>query len=230
MTPEVVHGEGRRPRWGLFGGSFDPIHAGHVVPVRAARERLGLDRVLYLPTGRPPHKQDPDELPTAPPSARFTMVELALLGDERLQVDDLELTAAEPSYTVETLERFRRERPDVDLHLLIGADSFVQLDRWHRWREIPDLARLVVLARPGWQVVPERLPERLATGLEAGEIIVVRDRTVDLSSTEIRRRLASGAAPEPGWMAPLVVDYLDKYRFYGPSPEEALDTDPRWNR
>lgn len=227
MTPEAAHGEGRRPRWGLFGGSFDPIHAGHVMPVRSARELLALDRVLYLPTGRPPHKQDPDELPTAPPAARFTMVELALLGEDGLYADDLELTAARPSYTVETLELFRREHPEVDLHLLVGADSFVELDRWHRWREIPDLARLVVLARPGWQVVRDRLPERLAAGLDAGEIVVVRDRTVDLSSTEIRRRLASGAAPDAGWLAPLVVDYLHKYRFYGPLPRRAPDTETR---
>jgi nicotinate-nucleotide adenylyltransferase len=228
MIPEVPPDpQGRRPRWGLFGGSFDPVHRGHVVPVQAAQELLGLDRVLYLPTGRPPHKQAADDLPTAPASARFTMVELALLDAEGLYADDLEITAAKPSYTVETLERFRGERPEVDLHLVIGADSFVQLDRWHRWREIPDLARLVVLARPGWKVVPDRLPERLAAGLASGEIVVVRDRTVDLSSTEIRARLASGGAPEADWLPPLVVDYIRKYRFYGPEPAEAPDTETR---
>ena len=141
-------------RLGLFGGSFDPIHAGHVLPVREARQALGLDKILYLPTAHPPHK--PRRL-MAPPHARYAMVELALLGEEGLFASPYELTLDRPAYTVETLEHFRQQEPAADLHLLIGSDSFADLNHWVRWREIPGLARLVVLARPGWSLDDERL-------------------------------------------------------------------------
>ena len=206
-------------RLGLFGGSFDPIHRGHIDPVRRARDLLGLDRVLYLPTARPPHKQAPEELATAPAAARYAMVEMALLAREGLYASDLELATERPVYTIETLEHFARAAPEADLFLLVGADSFVQLESWRRWREIPDLARLVVLARPGWEIDVGALPPLLAERLEGGEITVVRDAAVDLSSTEIRQRLAAGGEPEPGWLPPLVVDYLDKYSFYASGPD-----------
>ena len=98
---------------GLFGGSFDPIHRGHVEPVREARRRLGLERVIYLPTATPPHKP---RRALAPALARFAMVELALLGEEGLYVSAHELTPERPAYTVETLEHFRRQMPEAELH------------------------------------------------------------------------------------------------------------------
>src|SRR6188472_858835 len=141
---------------GLFGGSFDPIHRGHVEPVRAALAEVGLDRVLYLPTARPPHKQIRK---LAPPWGRFAMVELALLGEPRLQVSPYELQLERPAYTVETLEHFRRELPDAELHLLIGEDSFRDLTQWVRWTDIARLANLVVLARPLGGAIAEPLPD-----------------------------------------------------------------------
>ena len=106
-------------RLGLYGGSFDPIHHGHVRPVLKAVERLQLDRVLYLPTAQPPHKMD---AAFAPALHRFAMAELALLDHNRLQVSDFELVGR-PSFTVETLEHFNTRFPDAWLHLLIGSDS-----------------------------------------------------------------------------------------------------------
>lgn len=205
---------------GLFGGSFDPIHLGHVAPVQAARRRLGLDRVIYLPTASPPHKGDAQSAPCAPAAARFAMVEMALLLEEGLYASDHELRGGGPSYTVETLEHFRREGAaaghELDLHLLVGSDSFAELHTWRRWRELPELARLVVLVRPGWELdaIRGRLAPELAELLDRRGIEVVEDARMDLSSSGVRRRLAEGEAPDEDWLPALVVDYLRKYRYY----------------
>lgn len=134
---------------GLFGGSFDPIHCGHLEPVKEARRLLGLERVIYLPTAIPPHKPGRR---LAPPLARYAMVEMAILAEEGLFASPYELTLDRPAYTAETLEHFQRELPAAELHLLIGSDSFFELPHWVRWRDIAAAARLVVLARPGWDL------------------------------------------------------------------------------
>jgi nicotinate-nucleotide adenylyltransferase len=212
----------------LFGGSFDPIHWGHVRPVQRARTSLGLDKVVYLPTAVPPHKRGPGEAPVAAAAARFAMVELALLAEEGLFASDHELRPGEPAFTVNTLERFREAAVesgiDLDLHLVVGADSLAGLHTWRRWREIPDLARLIVLARPGTVLDPPEaagaadLAPEIRELMDRGGIDLVEDELVDLSSTEIRERLASEDEPDGEWMEeampPLVVDYLRKYRLY----------------
>lgn len=202
-----------RRRVGLFGGSFDPIHEGHLAPVRRARRELGLERVIYLPTARPPHKPKRE---FAPALQRFTMVELALLGEEGLFASDHELTLGRPAYTVETVEHFRGLWPEVDLHLLIGGDSFAELHTWRRWRELVAGVELVVLARPGWSLVEVRptLPEELERRLAEGALHVITDDPVDLSSTELRQRLARGEAPPAGAIPAAVVDYIRKYSLY----------------
>jgi nicotinate-nucleotide adenylyltransferase len=200
---------------GLFGGSFDPIHRGHVEPVRAARRVLGLDRVLYLPTARPPHKPHRQ---VAPAFARFAMVELALLREEGLEASPHELTLGRPSYTVETVEHFRGALPGAELFLLLGADSFLDLPLWRRWRRLPELARLVVLARPGWDLAAAaRAPAETAelAALAAGGRVTVLDAApVDLSSSRIRAALAAGEEPPAGALAPLVLEYVRKYQLY----------------
>ncbi len=196
---------------GLFGGSFDPIHRGHIDPVREARRTLGLDRVLYLPTARPPHK--PGRILT-PAHARYTMVEMALLDEEGLYASTHELTPDRPAYTVETLEHFRRTLPEADLHLLIGSDSYADLHLWVRWREIPELARLVVLARPGWELEEGSLPEELAALARSDRVILLRQPPVDVSSTRLRELFARGERPPTGWVPELVVRYVQKYDLY----------------
>lgn len=200
----------------LFGGSFDPIHLGHVVPVQEARRRLGLDRVVYLPTASPPHKQDPESAPEAPAAARYAMVEMAILPEEGLYASDHEITLDRPAYTVETVETFAARWPDAVLHLLIGSDSLAELDTWHRWRELVERVELVVMARPGWRLDDVRadLPPEIRRRDEAGAVHPVTEVRVDVSSTELRRRLGRGEPPPADLLPELVVDYIAKYSLY----------------
>lgn len=206
MTSEGAH------KVGLFGGSFDPIHMGHVAPVRAARAALGLERVFFLPTAQPPHKA---ARRFAPALARFAMVELALLHEEGLFASTHEL-GPQPAYTVETLEHFRAELPGADLHLIVGSDSLAELESWRRWRELPRLARLVVLTRPGSEgaLRPELLPAELRAAWQAGRLLTVEHEPVPVSATALRAVLAAGDEPPAGSMHSLVLNYARKYRLY----------------
>lgn len=202
-------------RIGLYGGSFDPIHRGHVEPVLAARRTLDLDRVLYLPTAVPPHKS----ARTAPPRQRYVMVELALLQHPELRVWDAEMTP-EPSYTIDTVERFRRERPNDQPVLLLGADSFVALPSWRRWRDLLAACELGILTRPGdpWR---EPIHPELRRALDDGRARRVDNPPIAASSTAIRRSLAADRPREPAEaprlaesLDPAVLDYIRKYSLY----------------
>lgn len=196
---------------GLFGGSFDPIHRGHIEPVQAARKALGLDRVIYLPTAVPPHK--PGRV-LAPAHARYAMVEMALLEEEGLYASTFELTLERPAYTIETLEHFRQTMPGVDLHLLIGGDSYADLDHWVRWREIVEAARLVVLTRPGWTLEEASLSPDLADLARSGRVVFLGQPPVDVSSTRLRELFARGERPPAGTVPESVVRYVQKYDLY----------------
>lgn len=196
---------------GLFGGSFDPIHRGHIEPIQEARRALGLDKVLYLPTARPPHKPG---RAMAPALARYAMVELALLQEEGLYVSPHELTLERPAYTIETLEHFRREMPETELFLIIGGDSFADLHLWVRWREIPQVARLVVLARPGWDLDTGALHGEVAELARTDRVLLLRQKPVDISSTRLREILAAGLPVPEGALPDLVVRYVQKYDLY----------------
>jgi nicotinate-nucleotide adenylyltransferase len=196
---------------GLFGGSFDPIHRGHIEPVREARRILGLDRVIYLPTAKPPHK--PGRV-LAPAFARYAMVEMALLSEEGLYASTHELTVDRPAYTIETLEHFRAEMPAAELFLLIGGDSFADLHLWLRWREIPRAAQVVVLARPGWDFETIPLDPEVAELARTDRVLLLRQPPVDVSSTRLRELLAAGFPLPEGAVPDLVVRFLQKYDLY----------------
>ena len=191
-------------RLGLFGGSFDPIHRGHIQPVQEARVELGLDRVIFLPTAVPPHKPARQ---FAPPHARFAMVELALLREDGLVVDP---------FTVETLRHYRRIHPGADLFLLLGADGFAQLNTWHEWQEIPQLSQLAVLTRPDWRMeeAREHLPPEIAALANRDQVHFIRNEAIDVSATEIRARLAAGDDIPEDAMPGLVLEYIRKYSLY----------------
>lgn len=208
---------------GLFGGSFDPIHVGHVQAGRSALVEVGLDRVLFLPTADPPHKPARE----APAWARLVMVELALLDQKRLYVSAQELTPGRTAYTVRTLEHFRDREPEAQLHLIVGSDSLARLHTWRRWRDLLRLARLVVQRRPGWgpEEVHREAPKELGAALETGKEAADRYRgglpgpvwmgePTEISSTALRETFHRGEEPSEGLLPPRVLDYIRKYDLY----------------
>ncbi len=198
---------------GLFGGSFDPPHLGHVAPVKSVLEEFGLERIFYLPTACPPHKPDRR---MAPDWARMCMVELALLDEERLFVSDHELTPGRPAYTVDTLHHFASQQPEAQLHLILGSDSFALLDRWVRWREIAAASPLIVLDRPGWsdqRLRSQASPDVVAL-LDEGRARLASEAAPDVSSTGLRELLARGDPLPAGAIAASVLTYIRKYSLY----------------
>jgi nicotinate-nucleotide adenylyltransferase len=200
-------------RIGLLGGSFDPVHTGHVALARAAHAELALDRVLFLPTAHPPHKPDRRMVSAL---ARYTMVELALLAEPGLYASPIEWTPGSPVYTIDTVERLRADYPHARLFLLLGADSFAALPAWRRWEELVGLIDLAVAARPGWS-----LPELTAgaapplqAAIAAGRVHLLAAPPLRWSSTELRATFARGEEPPAGALPPPVVDYIRKYRLY----------------
>ncbi len=198
-------------RVGFYGGTFNPVHVGHLLVAREARERLGLDTLYVLPNSRSPLRVGEA---LAPAESRLEMLRLALEGEEGLGVCDLEVRRGGTSYTVETLRELRRRHAGVELTFLMGADSLETFDRWVGPEEICDLARVVVLPRPGVDAHPalEALEKR-ASGV-AGKIRVLPEgRRIDISATEVRRRAAAGQSIR--WLVPEAVErYLLAHRLY----------------
>jgi len=196
---------------GLFSGSFDPIHLGHLVMAREAHWRLGLDRTLVTPTAVPPHK--PREALT-PYAHRLRMVELALSDVPELEPADLE-GGREVSYTVETLARVRERFPSpLELFLILGEDSLAELADWRDPEEIVRLARLAVYARPGWTTDGVQWP-----------FVLIEGPLIGLSSSEIRRRMAEGD-PVQFFLPEAVREYAERHRLYaGGGPDVDRRTD-----
>jgi nicotinate-nucleotide adenylyltransferase len=206
---------------GILGGTFDPVHFGHLRPALDIQQALGLAELRLLPCRQPPHR-DP---PHATPEQRLAMLRLATRGEAGLTLDERELLRDGPSYMVETLLSLRAElgaeRP---LSLLIGMDALHGLDRWHRWRELVDLCHLVVATRPGWtapqdgavaQLVRERQVAE-ATALHAraaGKLMFCPVTLLDISASRIRALLAEGKSAR--YLLPAeVLEYIHKAGLY----------------
>jgi len=209
---------------GVFGGTFDPVHFGHLRTAQAAMALLDLPELRLIPAFQSPHR----EPPVASPAQRLAMLALAIQGLPGFRVDDQELRRGGLSYTVTTLEALRRELGDqVTLYLLIGMDQFLAFERWHRWREIPGLSHLAVLNRPGSRLPPlpawaaGRLasrPNELAKD-PAGRLVFLTVQPQDISATGIRKRLAQGNSVT-GLLPDPVIEYIRHNRLYdGPGPE-----------
>jgi nicotinate-nucleotide adenylyltransferase len=179
-------------RLGIFGGTFDPVHYGHLLLAECCRERCRLDRVWFVPANIPPHKQQ-DAI--TPGRQRAEMLELALGGHSAFDVSRIELDRDGVSYTVDTLERIAGEDADRELVLLLGADSLLDLPHWKHPRRICELASLAIAARP--DVCPLDLgPLEQALGPAAASLRIERVDLpqIELSSRDMRRRVAAGAS------------------------------------
>ncbi|HEX5725282.1 MAG TPA: nicotinate-nucleotide adenylyltransferase [Longimicrobiaceae bacterium] len=166
-------------RTGVWGGTFDPPHLGHLVAASDACQALGLDRLLWVPAAVHPLK---GAAVRTPPAVRLEMVRAAIAGDPRFEADDLELRRAGPSYTVDTLRALHGREPGGELFFLVGADILRDLPLWREPEAVARLARLAVLTRAGEALPPGGV-------LDAVPVPVTR---VDLSATEVRRRVAAG--------------------------------------
>lgn len=208
---------------GLLGGTFDPVHHGHLRLAEEAREALDLAEVRWLPAGLPPHR----EAPRVSAAHRLEMVRRAVADNPAFTVDDAETRVEAPSYSVTTLERLRAGMGGRPLVLLMGADAFLGLATWHRWRELFSLAHIGVAARPGFELSPEALPAELAgacadrlgadpcvlRAAPAGRVVQFAMTPLAISASLLRARLAAGLSaryllPDP------VREYIDRQQLY----------------
>ena len=209
---------------GILGGTFDPVHKGHLQLAADASKKLGLAQVLWIPSANPPHRDQPG----TPAEQRLAMVALAIASHAQFVLDDCEVRRSEPSYTVVTLEHLRarhgNRRP---LVLLLGIDAFLGVHTWHRWHELFSLAHIAVATRPGFSLhVNDMAPElraeyeqrldpvgkTLATHA-AGSIVPFAITPVDVSASEVRRRLSKGENVA-NLLPDAVLDYIAANNLY----------------
>ena len=213
-----------------YGGTFDPVHNGHVAIACIVRDALAAD-VRLIPAADPPHKGEPH----ADAGHRARMLELAVAGEPGLVVDRRELRREGPSYTIDTLRGLRAELGDqVAIAWLIGSDSLAELHTWHRWRELFTYAHVLAVERAGSRVDavslggdapqvqaeigPRRRPaDQLQASPAGGFALLPLPRPRPESSTELRRRLVAGE-PWQDWVAPAVAAYIGRHRLYAPRP------------
>jgi nicotinate-nucleotide adenylyltransferase len=184
---------------GLLGGSFDPVHNGHLIVGQVAAETLGLNQLRLVPARQQPFKAGRHG---ASVEHRSAMLALAVDGIPGLEIERAELTRPGPSYTVDTLRELRFREPGAELVLLLGADAAAELSAWREAEAIPGLARVVVFARPGAPVPDSRLIARR-----------IAVPAIDISATEVRQRVREGRSIR-GWVPDPVAEYVTTHRLY----------------
>lgn len=215
-------------RIGLLGGTFDPVHRGHLEIARAAAANFHLDRVYFIPAGRPPHK------PSAPRASawhRYAMLVLATRDTDNFFVSTIELETAEVAYTVDTVTALRRIFPlETEFHLILGADSFEEITQWKDYERLLALTHLIVMARPGYTLTADHLPQRWREGVvdslgdTPGRVEGTADRRIffcrtvfcEVSATAIRQALHRGESIIR-FVTPEVARYIAKYGLYAAS-------------
>lgn len=221
----------RRPeRIGVFGGTFDPVHNGHLKAAAEIGRRFGLGRILFVPSNIPPHKA---RAGMAPARDRMAMVELAVRRRSRFAVSALEIRAGGRSYSIRTLRRIRRLHPRTRIFFIVGADAFLEIKTWMEWRSVLDESLFIVMTRPGFSLAGARrapgaaYADRIrAVGrtervreewFSAFRIFLVPIEALPISATEIRRRVREGR-PIAGLVPAPVARYVREHGLYGKNP------------
>jgi nicotinate-nucleotide adenylyltransferase len=177
-------------RIGIFGGTFDPLHMGHLILAEQCRDQAALDEVWFVPSAHPPHKA---EKTVTRFEQRCEMLELATAGHPAFRVERVERDLPPPSYTAETLAELRRRHPDHEFFLLMGSDSVPDLPGWHDPRRVVEQAGLVVVPRPGVMLwTAERLATALGVDVSAVRLRFVACPMIEIASRELRRAVADG--------------------------------------
>jgi nicotinate-nucleotide adenylyltransferase len=204
-------------RVGILGGAFNPPHIGHLVCAQEALVQLGLDTVVFVPTGEAPHReieQDPGA------EVRLRMCNYAIADDGRFALSRIEVDREGPSYTVDTLRALREREPDDELFLILGGDQAAALDSWREPEEVLRLAKVAVVARTGWS--RERIEVRIASLRGAQDVVFFDMPRVDVSSSLVRKRAREGR-PVRYLVPDRVADYIGAKSLYGASAPVAAD-------
>ncbi len=202
----------QKRRIGVFGGTFDPIHLGHLILAEQCREQAALDAVWFVPSARPPHKL---ARPLTPFAQRVEMLALAVAGNQAFHIDQLEKDRPGPSFTVDTLDDLHREHPDVEFLLLLGSDTLDDLPNWREPQRIVERTTLLIVVRPGHPVAPAA---QLETALRLTSEVMLHQQVVempliDIASCDLRRRAAAGQSLR--YLVPRAVEhYIMEKRLY----------------
>jgi len=203
---------------GILGGTFDPVHYGHLRSALECLQQFDFDHIRLIPSARPPHRTQPQ----ATPEQRMMMLHLAIKNSQKFVVDDRELKRDGPSYTVDTLRSLKQEMPEQPLYLILGSDAFSHLSTWHQWKQLLDLSHIIVIARPEQ---PLSLPEEMTswyqdhlailedTALLTGKIWPVTLTQLNISASAIRRDLVKGRSPA-FLMPDTVVSFIEQLGLY----------------
>ena len=196
-------------RVGVFGGTFDPIHIGHLVSAEEARVELKLERVVFIPAGLPPHKLDHV---MSPVEHRLAMVELAIASNPHFAVSRVDIDRFGPCYTVDTIELLRDEwGPAVEIYFIMGSDSLLDILTWHNPRRLIRLCRFAVVSRPSYQIDLDEL-DALLPGL-ASRVQMLNAPELAISSTDIQRRVREGLSIK--YQVPEAIeDYIYEHKLY----------------
>jgi nicotinate-nucleotide adenylyltransferase len=199
-------------RIGILGGTFDPVHLGHLIMAEQCREQARLDQVWFVPAARPPHKPEREITPF---ERRVEMLSLAIAGNPAFQISELERDRAGPSFTVDTLEALHRSHPGNDWHCILGSDALADLPGWREPGRIVELAGLLIVPRPSHPLWPEE-QLRTSLGLPAAaslRMLAVQSPPIDISSRDLRRRAAEGRSLR--YLVPRAVEcYIEQHRLY----------------
>jgi nicotinate-nucleotide adenylyltransferase len=210
---------------GILGGTFDPIHVGHTQSAQVVAKELSLTKILLIPAHIPPHKVSPGLVPHASAQQRAAMVELACLQNPLFSCDTRELNRSGHSYTVETLKELKQQYPNQPLYFIVGMDSLMSFTRWHQYQEILGLCHLVVNSRPNYpveqlnSVTKVLLSKHQTTDVatlscsEAGKIFFAQTNFFDISSTQIRKKLAANESCQKQ-LLPQISDFIHKNNLY----------------
>ncbi|WP_107929194.1 nicotinate-nucleotide adenylyltransferase [Neisseria animaloris] len=199
---------------GLFGGTFDPIHNGHLHIARAFADELGLDMVVFLPAGDPYHKE---EATRTPAHYRLAMTELAIADDERFAVSDCDIVREGATYTFDTVQIFRQQFPAAQLWWLLGGDSLLRLHTWKKWQTLVKQINIAVAARQGFSLhqAPQEIHAWLGEALQNDRLKPLQTPLYDISSTELRRRIGRNE-PVSDFLDRRVENYIRQHKLYKP--------------